>query len=425
MKGNSRVDGVHMHLENKKVSIIFFWIIWLMYTVVYMTKNCYSAAMATIVNEGVLSKSQTGLLTAIFYSVYGPLQILGGIFADKYNPERLIKIGLVGAGISNTIIFFNQNYYVMLAAWTFNAVIQFALYPAAFKIVSSQLAAQHRMKCVYYFSLSGTSGVVLAYLMAALVSKWQHNFALSAVSLFVFAIVFHFACNWVEGHMVPDTNPRIEKNVTTTGKLSKISAWRLFWASGFIILITVASLRYIVSNGVNTLSATMLMESYTHVSPSIGNLLNILILVAGVAGITLVNQFVYPRLLRNEVTATMILIAIAMPMMVVVCLVGKVALSSIVLCLCVASAILTGAGLLMSHICAAFARYGKNGLASGVNNALASIAIVLQSYGVVLVADHAGWSTVCWLYMSLLVVAIMGALIALPLWKRFKQGCIR
>lgn len=426
MKQNIRVDGVHMHLENKKVSLIFFWIIWLMYTVVYMTKNCYSAAMASIVNEGVLTKSQTGLLTALFYLVYGPLQILGGIFADKYNPERLIKIGLVGAGIANTIIFFNQNYYVMLVTWTFNAIVQFALYPATFKIVSSQLAPGYRMKGVYFLSLSGTSGIVLAYLMAAVVSKWQHNFALSAIFLFVFAVVFHFACNWAEEYMVSDSSPRKEQNQSISKQMMpEISAWRLFSLSGFFLLIIVAALRYIVSNGVNTLSATMLMESYVHVSPSVGNLLNILILVSGVVGITLVNQFVYPRITRNEVTATILLTTVALPLMVLVCFVGKVPLLVMMVCLCVSSALLTGTGLLMSHVFAAFAKYGKNGLACGVYNSLASIAIVVQSYGVLLVADHAGWKGACCLFVILLIVAIVGALIALPMWNRFKQGRIK
>ena len=90
------VDGVHMHLQNKKISKNFFWMLWVLYAVVYMTKNCYSAAMASIVDEGILTKSQTGLINAVFYGVYAPFQILGGVFADKYNPEKMIKIGLVG-----------------------------------------------------------------------------------------------------------------------------------------------------------------------------------------------------------------------------------------------------------------------------------------------------------------------------------------
>ena len=170
-----------MHLENKSVSKKFFWTLWIMYAVVYMTKSCYSAAMASIVHEGVLTKSQTGFITAAFYFVYAPLQILGGVFADKYNPEKMIKIGLIGGAIANLIIFCNQNYYVMLFAWIFNAVIQFALWPAVFKIISSQLESEYRVKGIYFITFSSTFGLVLAYVVAAFMSNWLYNFLLSAV----------------------------------------------------------------------------------------------------------------------------------------------------------------------------------------------------------------------------------------------------
>ena len=422
MDRNTGVDGVHMHLENKKVSCIFFWIIWLMYALVYMTKNCYSAAMASIVNEGILTKSQTGLITALFYGVYGPLQILGGIFSDKYNPERLIKIGLIGGGFANLIIFFNQNYYVMLVAWTFNAIVQFALYPAVFKIVSSQLETEYRIKGVFYLSLSGTSGMVLAYFVAAVVSKWQYNFVLSAGVLFILTIAFHYACKWADKYMIPDSQPQgLQKTQVSKEGMSEVSAWRLFLISGFLLLVIVTALRMIVANGVQTLSSTMLMETYEQITPSTGNLLNILIIISGVLGVVLVNQFVYPRLIHNEVIATLILILVTIPPMIVVCFVGQVSLFITMVCLCVPSAILTGAGLLMSHCCAAFAKYGKNGLASGVNNALASIAIMIQSYVVVVIADHAGWKSVNILSVALLIVSVICLVVALPLWKNFKS----
>ncbi len=74
-----------------------------------------------------MTKSQTGLITAVFYLVYAPLQVVGGIFADKYDPEKLIKIGLIGSGLANLIVFLNQNYYAVLFTWVFNAIVQFAV----------------------------------------------------------------------------------------------------------------------------------------------------------------------------------------------------------------------------------------------------------------------------------------------------------
>ncbi len=388
-----------------------------MYAVVYMTKNCYSAAMASIVDEGVLTLSQTGFMTTAFYFVYAPLQVLGGIFADKYNPEKMIKIGLIGSGIANLIIFLNQEYYVMLAAWIFNAIVQFALWPAIFKIISSQLETEYRIKGVYFITFSSIVGLLLAYVVAAVVSTWQHNFIISAVGLFLFAIIFHIACRKVEKHMVPDV---VEKEKYKTTVDSKESAFKLFWKSGFLLLVVVTTARFIVDNGVKTISATMLMESYEHISPSIGNILNTLVIISGVIGVAVVNQLVYPRLIRNEVVATCVLVGVTLIPFVVLILLGKVPVFLVVVSLCLIAAVLSGVGLIMSHCSARFAKYGKSGVASGVSNAAASLAITVQSYGTAYVAENSGWNVVIWIFIGLLGVGVLCSIIAVPMWKRFK-----
>lgn len=411
-----------MHLENKSVSKKFFWTLWIMYAVVYMTKNCYSAAMASIVHDGILTKSQTGLITAAFYFVYAPLQILGGIFADKYNPEKMIKIGLIGSGIANLIIFCNQNYYVMLFAWIFNAIVQFALWPALFKIISSQLEMEYRIKGVYFITFSSVCGLLMAYVVAAIVPKWQLNFAISAVGLFLFGFIFHIACNKVEKYMIPDRQERQTERKTVE---SKIPTWKIFWESGFLLLVVVAATRTMVENGVKTISATMLMESYEHISPSQGNILNTLIILAGVVGVAVINQFIYPRLIRDEAVATLVLVGISMVPTLVITLLGKVSVFLIVTSLCILAAILSGINLIMSRCSASFVKYGKSGLASGVANSAASVAIMLQSYGTAYVADNAGWKMVVWLFIALLGIGVLCSGIAIPLWKRFKTNKIR
>ena len=417
------VDGVHMHLENKKISKNFFWMLWVMYAVVYMTKNCYSAAMASIVNEGILTKSQTGLINAIFYGVYAPLQILGGVFADKYNPEKMIKIGLVGAGIANTVIFFNQNYYVMLFTWVFNAVVQFALWPSVFKIVSSQLEAEYRVKGVYFITFSSTFGLILAYLIAAVVPRWQYNFMISAVSLFLFAVIFHFVCNHVGKYMVSDDRVERRKDKMPLRQSDKpqVSTWKLFLFSGFFLLIFVNAMRAIVASGIETLSATMLMESYEQISPTIGNLLNILVVIAGIVGLIIVNVFIYPRLIHNEVVAILILFCIAVVPVSVMATIGRVPSLMIIVFLCIASAIMSGISLLMSRCSAAFAKYGKNGLASGVSNTFVSVGVMIKNYGVVVLADKAGWDAVIYLWIGLMVICVLCVIVTIPLWSKFRR----
>lgn len=412
-----------MHLEDKKISKKFFWLLFILYAIVYMTKNNYSAAMAAIVSEGVLTKTQTGFINSAYFMVYAPLQILGGYVADRYNPEKMIKISLFGSGIANAVIFLNQDYYVMLAAWVFNAIVQFALWPSLFKVISSQLEKEYRVKGIYYISFASNVGLVMAYFVAMFMPTWKYNFILSALMLMVLTVVFHVSCKRVDKYMVPDVNPQIKQENTkeTDDNKSKISNGKLFSISGFWFIIVVSMLYQIVSNGIKTLSSTFLMESYANVSPSIGNLLNIFIIIAGILGVAVVNQFLYPIRVRSEVKASLILVAIAIPFGMIMLFVGKLPIVIMIIALCFASALLSGVQLLGSRCSVAFAKYGKNGTAAGLINAAASIAIMIQSYGIVAVADNLGWNAVMDIWIKLLIGSAVCLIVALPLWDTFKK----
>lgn len=192
--------------------------------------------------------------------------------------------------------------------------------------------------------------------------------------------------------------------------------------SGFFILIFVTALRTIVSNGIQTLSATMLMESYEQISSTIGNLLNVLVIIAGIVGLIIVNVFIYPRLIHNEVVAILILLCIAVVPVNIMAAIGKISSLVIIVSLCVASAIMSGMNLLMSRCSASFAKHGKNGLASGVNNAFSSVGFMIQNYAVVVLADKAGWDAVNYLWIGLLGISVLCVVVTLPLWSKFRSN---
>lgn len=136
-------------LNSRSLSLLIVVFLFLMYAVVYMTKNIFSAAMASIVEEGVMTKSQTGLINASFWMVYAIFQFAGGFIVDKYSPSKMIMIGMGGAIISNLVIYFYPIYSVIIAAWMFNAVEQFGLWPGVFKIVSTQIVPSMRKKAAF------------------------------------------------------------------------------------------------------------------------------------------------------------------------------------------------------------------------------------------------------------------------------------
>ncbi len=409
----------NVHFENRSVSRHFFWFVWFIYVIVYMTKNCFSAAMASIVFEGVMTKSQTGLITAVFYIVYAPLQVVGGIFADKYDPEKLIKFGLIGGGIANLIVFLNHNYYVVLVTWIFNAVVQFAIWPSIFKIVSSQIVREDRKDSTFYISFSATAGLLLAYLVAALLPKWNYNFLVSAIALFILAAVLHVVTGRIGNYMVPDD--KIEEKTVDSVTEIKIPTFKLFLESGFFILITVAFIRTVVANSMKTLSATMLMETYSGISPSLGNLLNMFIIGVGVVGTVLVKKVLYPNYIKSAPTGIAIMFGISLLSSIALIFVGKLDIAIIVIALCVVAGCLSAATLFSTYCNLRFAKFGKSGTVAGIMNAATSVGVVVNSYGVAKFAEMYDWKTVNIGFCILLVVGLLLICIMIPFWKRFKK----
>lgn len=412
------MEKVNIHLENKKRSRIFFLFLWLMYSVVYMTKNCFGAAMASIVADGILTKSQTGLLSALFYLVYAPLQIPGGVLADKYSPEKLIKISLIGAAVVNLIIFLNHNYYVMMIAWMLNAFIQAPLWPAVFKIVSSQLVRSDRKQMIFLTSFAGSFGLALGYIVAAFIPSWEYNFLVSVATLLLCAIILHIFCKNLDRYMKPD---KVEEIQSENVRENTISAAKLFAISGFFIMMPGVILRNMIENGIKTFSATMLMETYSSISASTGNLLNVLIILSSILGTVAVKFLLYPKIIKNEPFATCVMLVLAIPFSVVLKMVGSVPVSYAVFSLCGISVVLTATHLLLSYFNLYFVPYRRNGLAAGISNSAASFGIVLQSYGFVRIAEDYSWNTVTTLWVIMLIVAVVFTALAIPLSIKFKK----
>jgi len=414
------MTDVDIHFEDKKESRFFFLFLCIMYALVYMTKNCFSSAMASIVHEGVLTKSQTGLITAAFYFVYTPLQVAGGVFADRYNPERMIKIGLIGSAISNIVIFFCQNYYVMLISWVFSAIIQFPLWPSVFKIISSQLCRSDRPYMIFYISLTNSLGLVFGYIVAAFIPKWQYNFAFSAFVLLFLAVGLHLLCKHFNAYIKPDCKE--EKNKSNISvETENISTIKLFMKSGFFIVVFVTIIRCIVEQGIKTLSPTMIMETYSNISPTVGNLLNVFVIISGIIGTVLVKMVLYPKYIKNEINGILIMLLLALPFSVIIDFIGKNSVMVSIASLCGMSITLTSTNLLTSYYNMHFIKWGKNGTAAGIINSAASLGVMLQSYGLVYVAELWGWMAVVKIWIIMIVVSVICIAVAAPMAKRFKK----
>ncbi len=419
IKGINVEKDIGIHLENKEVSRKFFLFIFIAYTLVCMTKNCYNGAMASIVSEGVLTKSQTGLITAAFYLVYAPMQVAGGIVADKFSPQRMIKIGLIGAALANIVISINQNYYVMLAAWTFNGFIQFGIWPSVFKIVSSQLVRSDRTQMVFYLSFCSTGGLVLAYLLAAVLPSWEYNFVVSAIVLLLLAVILHISNKKINPYMKWDKKEELQEK-KEEALVKHPSTMNIFVKSGFFFVCLSVLLSITVSQSKSTLSSVMFVENYQNVSPSLGNILTIVFVLSGMIGTVIARKVC--NNVKNELFAIVITYLIQIPLLVICVFIGKIPVFAMVIILAVIAALESIAGLFRSYYNVYFVKYGKSGTAAGILNASMSVSYMLAAYAMPRTVEIFGWGTYLKLLPVLIGISALSILVVCKTFKRFKNG---
>lgn len=410
---------VNIHLEKQSKSRSFFLLIWVIYTVVCMTKNCYNGALASIVSEGVLTKSQTGFITAMFYLVYTPLQIVGGVFSDRFSPERMIKIGLIGAATANAVIFFNQNYYVMLAAWMFNGVIQFGIWPSVFKIISSQLVRSDRTQMTFYISFTSTAGLLMSYLLAAVVPDWEYNFAFSAVSLLILAIVLHI----YERHINPYMKWDVKKKDTVVEKISSkvstadVPTIKILIASGFFFVLLSTILAVVVSQSRATLASVMFVENYDTVSPSLGNILTTVSIIFGMIGTVVARKFITN--IRNEVVAIIAILLAMIPFLVLCVLVGVIPVYAMIILFCIIACLEAVITLLRNYYNMHFIKYGKSGTVAGLINFGTALAFMIAAYVMPKIVEEFNWRILIGLWVVLIALAAITLCLAVRKFKKF------
>ncbi len=398
-------------LQDRKSSIQLFVLVFAVFGFLNMATNCYSAAMAEIVNEGIMTKSQTGLITAVFYLVYAPFQIVGGIAADRYSPSRLIFIGLVGAGAANLFIYFVQDYEIMMLIWALSGVVQFGVWPSIFRIVTTQLVPNHRIKCMFYITMSSVFGLLISYLCTIMVNHWKDNFLVSSFSLFFMAILFAPCYYKLEKKMKP------EKAIMTENSGKAKAGWKLYVLSGVPLLLIAYMIHSMLNLGIKALTPVMLMESYQTVTPVIGNALNIILIAVGPIGLILSRIRMFQAF--NPVRIISFFFGCSIPLLALIMYVGTIPILLIILALSILAILIAMLSMFFSYISVGFAKFGSVATLSGLFNCMASLGIVIANFWFAKLADNAGWGITTGIWLILGIAALIMSMVTVPLWKRF------
>lgn len=172
----------------RKASLTLFWLCWICYAIICMTRNAYSASIAAIIDEGIFTKSQAGLINSGFYLLYGGAQLFCGKLLDTVSPVKLVSLTLIGSAFATVAMGMAKSYIAMLIIWCFCGLVQFGIWPIIIRIIAELVLPEHKSRAMVYITFSYCIGALMNYVLAAIVLKWfdwKQLFYISGIILFV------------------------------------------------------------------------------------------------------------------------------------------------------------------------------------------------------------------------------------------------
>lgn len=414
--------------REEKSSWLLFLAAWIIYAVISMTKSAYAASMASIIEEGIFTKANSGIINASFYLFYGVTQLAGVKLVDRISPVALIYTTLFGTLFSIIGMALSETFYAMLFFWSFCGFIQFAIWPAVLRIISEYMLYDHRNKAMVYIAFSYCAGMLVNYLMAAIVLKvstWHTLFWVTAVIL-VLSILLWW---WVTSKTKEVYTEQRQINLAMAESLTKqrqrkapevkkVGFFKLLLSSGVLILTVPALLRSALDAGLKLWVPTMITENYA-VSASFANMLTTVLVFINLAGVFIAGK-IYPKYTQSPVWAYGICFLIALPFTVLLLLTGKIHVLLVVLLLAAVTTMMyAGHQLINVVIPSHFTGYGRAGAIASTLNAIASFGTVSANIGFGVIAEKFGWNMTILTWICIVGVAILLCAVATPVWKRF------
>ncbi len=414
---------MHGYLKNEKTSHFLFISVWILYMVVCLTKNTYAAAIASIVDEGLFSKSAAGIINAAFYLIYGLAQLFLSRLTDKIPPWRMLYVGLLGALICNTAMAMTRSFSVMLIAWSVNGLLQFAVWPSTLNIIATVLHKEHRQKAAVYISVCLAAGSVGSYFAAMLLLRrfsWASLFWLSVILLSMVFILWIVATIKTERNLVHDDVPNLPQETKQEGE--KAPLFRLLAISGLLVFLLPAIGRCMLDQGVKSWVPTMMMESYG-ISAGTSSFIAMVVTLVNVSGVILATTFQRKIMKNNPVSASAAFFAVSVPLFALLLLIGKMPIFFVVVLLVTSTTAMYGINqLMLVEVPTAFRKYNCIGTVTSIINAFASFGVMLGNFGYGFLAEHWGWNAVIVTWIVISALSALCCVMVLPAWKRFTKN---
>lgn len=404
-------------MQKKKISpaVWLCALLSLLYFTSYITRLNFSASIAEMVSVGVFSKTQGGVIGTALFFTYGFGQIISGVLSDKFDPGKIVAVGLVLTALCNLLFAFSDSVAVMAVLWGVNGFAQALFWPPIVRILSYYFDDSGYAKGNLAVSYACHGATILIYLIVPFgikVADWRFSFFFGALLAAAVLIV------WCAGYwrLVSKMDKTAEREGTTHPSSAPLI--KTLAVSGVLIVLVAIALQGYLKDGIQSWLPTFFTEVF-EMDSSKAILMNMVVPVSSIVFVSLATVL-FRKVFRNEVAESIFLFSVTtvLSLLVAVFYTKSPAVTLVL------SALVIGCAhgvntMLISFLPRRFERIGKAATVGGICNASVYVGSAASSYGIALIATNAGWAATLISWGIIAFLGIIMCVIALPQWKKY------
>lgn len=390
-------------ITDHKMMMFLFFLCWFAYFTSYIGRLNYSSAMTAMIQDAILTKSQAGFISMVYFFAYGIGQMCNGLLGDKIHPGKMIFIGLFTAALANLVMGLVDNFFLMSVIWGINGYAQAMIWPPIIRIFAEMLEEKQKLRFCINIVSSQVVGTLGSYLIAAGVMwlmGWKAVFGTAAICLLAMSIVWLLGFRKIEKFSVdygylPD---ECKDKVKNTEKLSKkenvevnTKFSRLLWSSGLLVIVFPVVVHGMLKDGVTTWVPTYITETF-FTTPAFSILVTTFLPILNLTG-AYAAQFVYQKCKRRELPAAICFFTVATLALTGIWAARDISMIlTIVLFALITASMMAINTLFVNMLPLRFEKMGRVSTVSGFLNSMAYLGTAVSTFSIGVMVERLGWN---------------------------------
>ncbi len=397
----------------------------LAYFVSYFCRKDFSAVMAGMIEDGVITKQVAGYIGMALFVFCGLGQLVSGYLGDRFNPSHIILVGLCVTALSNLMMALVSSACLMILIWGLNGFAQAMLWPPIVRILSDNLEHERFVRANMCVTVAAHVSSILLYIYVPIcLQTFSYKtvfctaFVVGMIAMTEFAFAMHrviFAKNYFE---IP--YPSLHKcDCTAEGEHKYIS---LVLKSGLPATLVSIMIVGILRDGIESWLPTLYSEAFGRDAAE-SVLLSVSLPIFAIISLCSITVLHKTKLFNNEVNGSIIIFAISFVLSAAILFfigsesaVGRI--TCLILAAIVCSTMQAANFMLVSCLTGRYSRYGKTSTTSGITNSLTYVGAAVSMYAFPAISEKVGWSGTVFLWV---VLSLIGAICLIAVAKKYAR----